>query len=563
MKTRLILLNVMAVLVVSGLGLGADSMKPSLIETSHERVVKMLGGDSSKLPAGRWQLLGGSGLDKNVVVRQLTSTGKVCFYVVNPLPWRVKVGLHLRPADTVVTDLLSGKAVPLHEPKPPAADKSEAPSPSSREAELTFDLEPHKVKAFAAAGSPVIARADVVVDAAAKAWVEARLRDIEAILPQLPTHRPNLVVNGDFEEVGANDMPVNWKMFNWHLAGADYGADEVNHYEGKRSLCLDNSAHGKTIGAYSGKISVLPGRKYTLIARMGTDVRPGKGRLCLIGDGHLVLRCNLDRAWREFKLLLSAEKDKGIARNFYVRVAVHNDSKGKLWVDQVRLLDTTHCSLTYAKLTDEAVAALREALNAADYVQCCKTLAAPEVTAVLKLAAGRRTGNEWRVIGPFQCSSDAAFSEALPVETDALKGGGFLAKCYPSSTGKDVSWFADWTVSYGEKNHPGFINLGASIGPFNKSVAYAYTRVHSSANQRVNLLIGSDDGVAVWLNGKLVHRLVRDRAAQPADDVVPAQLKVGWNAVLVKVLNHTKEWGFFFTVAGEDKKPIAVKYSPG
>src|SRR5512144_1762624 len=42
--------------------------------------------------------------------------------------------------------------------------------------------------------------------------------------------------------------------------------------------------------------------------------------------------------------------------------------------------------------------------------------------------------------------------------------------------------------------------------PSNNVVAYAYATVERSAAGRVLLSLGSDDGVAVWVNGKRVHR---------------------------------------------------------
>ena len=48
------------------------------------------------------------------------------------------------------------------------------------------------------------------------------------------------------------------------------------------------------------------------------------------------------------------------------------------------------------------------------------------------------------------------------------------------------------------------------------------------------MLVGSDDTVRVWINGKQVHEYATPRSARPDDDKVPVKLDAGWNRVLVE-----------------------------
>ncbi len=63
------------------------------------------------------------------------------------------------------------------------------------------------------------------------------------------------------------------------------------------------------------------------------------------------------------------------------------------------------------------------------------------------------------------------------------------------------------------------------------------------------LLVGSDDQVAVWINGVRVHRHNPSRGATPDEDMVPCELRAGWNQVLCKVGQHYGGWGLYLRFA--------------
>jgi len=73
------------------------------------------------------------------------------------------------------------------------------------------------------------------------------------------------------------------------------------------------------------------------------------------------------------------------------------------------------------------------------------------------------------------------------------------------------------------------------FGPSPNSSVYSLFRFDSPTAQRMQLLVGSEDGVKVWQNGKLVfeHDLVRPLIQ--LDDVVPLDLQPGSNDILVRV----------------------------
>ena len=65
------------------------------------------------------------------------------------------------------------------------------------------------------------------------------------------------------------------------------------------------------------------------------------------------------------------------------------------------------------------------------------------------------------------------------------------------------------------------------------------------------LAFDSDDGMKVWVNGKLVHTFTGARGLFfPGEDLVPVWLRQGSNIVVIKVVNAIGTAGFAFDVRG-------------
>lgn len=77
-------------------------------------------------------------------------------------------------------------------------------------------------------------------------------------------------------------------------------------------------------------------------------------------------------------------------------------------------------------------------------------------------------------------------------------------------------------------------------------VVYLHRLVRSTAPQRLGVALGSDDGIKVWLNGKLVHENRANRAAAADQDQATLELAAGDNHLLVKVANFGGASGFYF-----------------
>jgi len=99
---------------------------------------------------------------------------------------------------------------------------------------------------------------------------------------------------------------------------------------------------------------------------------------------------------------------------------------------------------------------------------------------------------------------------------------------------------------------PQTIDLAQAIGTGNNRAAYLLTNVWSPAAQAVRLEMGSDDGIKVWINGKLVHSNNATRPCRPGEDKVNARLKRGWNKVLAKITQGGADWAFCIRIVKPD-----------
>ena len=171
---------------------------------------------------------------------------------------------------------------------------------------------------------------------------------------------------------------------------------------------------------------------------------------------------------------------------------------------------------------------------------------------------------EWNVAGPFEAAtlrkaSGEADGGNLDIALRSLwdgllppEKGVDLAAVYPGRDGKSVHW----KVLTAEPS--GFVNLGESYQtPY--SAAYAVAYVYSPEARSCRFSAGSTDGLRVRVNGKEVWTKNIVRAAAPDQDAFSADLKQGWNEVLVKVAHRTGEWGFYFRVIDPDRQ---LKFAP-
>lgn len=97
-----------------------------------------------------------------------------------------------------------------------------------------------------------------------------------------------------------------------------------------------------------------------------------------------------------------------------------------------------------------------------------------------------------------------------------------------------------------------------AAGIVRKDNAFVYVRgvVTLSAARSLTLLVASDDGVKVWLNGKLIHSHKIGRELAQGADVVTADFKTGDNELIAKVINGAGPDGLNIRFAGPNDARI-------
>jgi hypothetical protein len=151
-----------------------------------------------------------------------------------------------------------------------------------------------------------------------------------------------------------------------------------------------------------------------------------------------------------------------------------------------------------------------------------------------KATSAPQTGmSDWHYIGPFDNPGNKGFDTAYPPEKQIdLKGS------YDGKGGK-VSWREGKFID-GQNN-----NLALFKNNEN-AVVYLHRAIHCKKAMDLPVSMGSDDGLAVWLNGTKVVSQNVSRACAADQARVTLKLKAGKNDLLLKVTQGTGTWEFYF-----------------
>lgn len=109
----------------------------------------------------------------------------------------------------------------------------------------------------------------------------------------------------------------------------------------------------------------------------------------------------------------------------------------------------------------------------------------------------------------------------------------------------------------------GYVDLLRNVSPEYYVVAYAVSVVYVDAAQSAELRVGSDDGVAVWLNGAQAHENDAVRKYARDEDHVPVELRAGRNEFFFKIANGERLWAFSARLLDTDGAPAAFRHTQG
>jgi hypothetical protein len=174
------------------------------------------------------------------------------------------------------------------------------------------------------------------------------------------------------------------------------------------------------------------------------------------------------------------------------------------------------------------------------------TATAPTIRRAAELArqqsrAGFGFITQWRTAGPFrQDGRDYADLFDFLFRPETAESEGVKWAPLPVATGAKRTWL---------------VNLRPAMGK-QEAVAYAQTWLHCDAAQPVQMEIGSDSSVKVWLNQKLVHTNPALRVLRPGADTLSATLQPGWNSLLVKLAQPGQSGAFCVRLLEPDRTPV-------
>ncbi|MBN1352064.1 DUF4838 domain-containing protein [candidate division KSB1 bacterium] len=144
---------------------------------------------------------------------------------------------------------------------------------------------------------------------------------------------------------------------------------------------------------------------------------------------------------------------------------------------------------------------------------------------------------KWWVIGPFDNPDGNGLKEvyAPECEFDTLK-------TYTGCNGADIDWRIYERISTGYMDFTKFFNHSEY------GVAYARTALEAAEDGTLQMGVGSNDGVRLWINDQLVLDKAVTRLALPNQEIVTVPIKKGENTVLLKIDQVGGGWGFYFSI---------------
>ena len=143
--------------------------------------------------------------------------------------------------------------------------------------------------------------------------------------------------------------------------------------------------------------------------------------------------------------------------------------------------------------------------------------------------------SSWHLAGPFDNTNrdkhDVVYPPELAIQLDDRFGG---------KDGQPVAWQVVEQGTWDPVNLKRFATEEANTD----AIAYLYREVRCDRDAPIEFEIGSDDGLKLWLNGKLVIDVDVYRPLNVLDHTLELRLKEGRNTLLAKVTQGVGEWAF-------------------
>jgi hypothetical protein len=193
-----------------------------------------------------------------------------------------------------------------------------------------------------------------------------------------------------------------------------------------------------------------------------------------------------------------------------------------------------------------ACAPQTEGIHGVDYAKRATRAATEERMLQILRPTQANWGDFWQ-LGPFPYAGhgrdDLATEYGPEDELPRMReedGAPDLTRVFSGKLEREVRWThlgprADERIDLQQSDEPGLTDLIS---------AYLYTTIESPVAQTITYSMGSDDGLAVWLNGKRLLYEDVPRGLDPHSDRVAFHLRKGTNHVLFKIADGYVDFSF-------------------
>jgi putative membrane-bound dehydrogenase-like protein len=221
---------------------------------------------------------------------------------------------------------------------------------------------------------------------------------------------------------------------------------------------------------------------------------------------------------------------------------------------QVYLRGLTDKSTDLRKASAAAIGNIRDQAAAVlDQLAARRELPPEAIPELRSIFTGLAPVMKWHVLGPFAFDQPPGFPVEKPIDLKASWNG---------FESRQVSWRAAEAV-----DSRGQIDLGRIYRADDDRAAYGMAIIDSPSGRKAQMVVGSDDTLTVWLDGKKVYDFTDRRGFEHEQGRFDVSLARGPNRILVRCGNRGGPWQFAVAVTAPVehaflKAPSRETYNP-
>jgi len=166
----------------------------------------------------------------------------------------------------------------------------------------------------------------------------------------------------------------------------------------------------------------------------------------------------------------------------------------------------------------------------------------------------------WYFQGWLMCEAFPNPNGFADPNTDHLADMNGIEKTFPNVT--EEFYFNDIKYRWRRVNTPYFakVDLNEIHEESNNVIGYAFAHIDIEEDRDVRALVGSSDGIEVFINGDKVHQNFIERDFELDQDELYLPLKKGRNHLMIRVTNKEGDWAFSFQLPDSEMRSYKNRY---